>query len=259
MVYQNLLVGRDGAVWRIKLNRPEVRNALNAVLLQELCQVLEEANADSQLRVIILEGAGGHFCAGRDLNEMLAGDSVLELRSSMDMVARVLETMARTGPLIVAKVRGYALAGGFGLVAAADLAVASEDAVFGLPEIHRGLFPMTVMAAIARHLSPKQAVELMFLGGRLGAAEAYRLGLINRVVPSSELDEAVDGLAREIAAKSPAVLRLGKEAFYTMSGMEYFQSLRYLREMITLTALTADAAEGVRAFLERREPQWKGC
>jgi enoyl-CoA hydratase/carnithine racemase len=155
-------------------------------------------------------------------------------------------------------VRGHCLAGGFGLALGCDLVVASEDSWFGTPEVKRGLFPMIIMATIFRNVGRKKGLELILTGERISAREAERLGLINHAVPTAELDAKVAELTTKIASLSPAVLRLGREAFYTMADLEFERALDHLQTMLTLNLATDDALEGVRAFLEKREPVWKG-
>jgi enoyl-CoA hydratase/carnithine racemase len=155
-------------------------------------------------------------------------------------------------------VRGHCLAGGFGLALGCDLVVASDDSSFGTPEVKRGLMPMMIMATIFRNVGRKKGMELLLTGDRISAAEAERLGLVNYAVPADQLDAKVDELVAKIAAMSPAVVRLGREAFYTMSDMGFEQALDYLQTMLTLNLATEDAIEGVRAFLDKRDPVWKG-
>jgi enoyl-CoA hydratase/carnithine racemase len=160
---------------------------------------------------------------------------------------------------VISRVQGYALAGGCGLAVAADLTLAAESAVLGLPEISLGLLPMMVSAPILRAVGSRKVVlDLVLSGRRVRADEALRLGLVSRVVPDAALDGAVDALADHLAGLSPATLRMGKEAVYNMAEMEYQAALRYLREVVVLTSRTEDAREGVRAFFEKRDPVWKG-
>jgi len=172
--------------------------------------------------------------------------------------ADLFRRLNRLGKPVIARVRGHCLAGGFGLAIGCDLVVASDDSSFGTPEVRRGLMPMMIMATIFRNVGRKKGMELLLTGERISAAEAERLGLINYAVPAAELDAKVDELARRVASMSPAVVRLGRDAFYAMSDMSFDQALEYLQAMLTVNLGTEDAAEGVRAFLEKREPVWKG-
>jgi enoyl-CoA hydratase/carnithine racemase len=159
---------------------------------------------------------------------------------------------------VIARVHGYALAGGCGLAAACDLVIAADDAVFGLPEIRLGLLPLMVLAPILRAASPKRVLELVLTGRELPAAEALEIGLVTRVVPRAELDDAVERTARTLAALSPATLALGKEAFYRALDLPHAEGLAQLRDLLTIVARSDDAQEGITAFLEKRPPRWQG-
>ena len=259
MSYETLLVDVKDAVATVTLNRPEVRNALNATLIRELEQGLAELEADPAARVIVLSGAGDKaFCAGADLKGIGDRGTTLQARESFGGLARILEAMARMRTPVIAKVHGFALAGGCGLAAGCDIVVAAEDAVFGLPEIKIGLLPLIVMAPILRSVGRKRGMLMILSGEQISAREAYEMGLVSRLVPRAELSGAVDALARALAGFSPMALGLAKEAAATVGGMEYGASLRYLREMITLVALSDDAREGIKAFFEKRAPNWTG-
>lgn len=244
----------------VMIDREERRNALDGATLRELESAFREAASSRDVRVIVLRGAGDRaFCAGADLNEILGHDTLEEQRGYFDGVARVIRAMHAAGPPVIARVPGFALAGGCGLAVAADFTLAAESAVFGLPEIGIGLLPMLVSAPILRASGSRKAVlDLVLTGRRVPAAEARALGLVTRVVPDDRLDAELEELVSHLAALPPVALRLGKEAIYTMAEMEYDTSLRYLREMIVITAMTEDAREGVQAFLEKRKPEWKG-
>jgi len=257
--YETLLVDVQDGVASVTLNRPEVRNALNATLIRELEQALAKLEADQAARVIVLEGAGDKaFCAGADLKGVGDRGTTLQARESFGGLARILEAMARMKTPVIAKVHGFALAGGCGLAAGCDIVVAADDAVFGLPEIKIGLLPLIVMAPILRSVGRKRGMLMILSGEQISAREAYEMGLVSRLVPRAELSPAVDALARALAGSSPTALGLAKEAAATVAGMEYGASLRYLREMITLVALSDDAREGIKAFFEKRAPNWTG-
>jgi enoyl-CoA hydratase len=244
----------------ICIDREERRNALDRATLDELEAAFSAAGRDDAVRAIVLRGAGERaFCAGADLSELLEHQTIDANRRHFDGVARVMQAMHQAGPPVIARVQGFALAGGCGLAVAADFTLASERAVLGLPEIGIGLLPMVVSAPIYRATGSRKAVlDLVLTGRRVEAKEALALGLVTRVVPEASLDAEVEKLALQLASLSPAVVRLGKEAVYTMCEMEYGTALRYLREMIVLTSLTEDAKEGIRAFFEKRSPQWTG-
>ena len=259
MSYETLLVDTRDGVASVTLNRPEVRNALNAALISELEQVLVSLEADPAARVIVLAGAGDRaFCAGADLKGVGERGTTLQARESFGGLARILEGMARMKTPVIAKVHGFALAGGCGLAVGCDIVVAADDAVFGLPEIKIGLLPFIVMAPILRSAGRKRAMLMILSGEQVSARDAYEMGLVSRLVPRAELSPTVEALARTLAGYSPTALGLAKEAAGTVTGMEYGASLRYLREMITLVALSDDAREGIKAFFEKRTPNWTG-
>lgn len=254
-----LLVEVADGVARVTLNRPEVRNALNGALLRELEATLRRLEDDAAARVIVLRGAGDRaFCAGADLRGVGDRGTPLQARESFGGLARILEHMARMRTPVIAQVHGYALAGGCGLAAGADIVVAADDAVFGLPEIKVGLLPLIVMAPILRAVGRKRGLLMILSGEPVGAREAYEMGLVSRLVPRGDLAGAVDALARTLAGYSPTALGLAKEAAATAPEMEYGAALRYLRELTTLVALSDDAREGIAAFFEKRPPRWTG-
>jgi len=255
-----VLYACDAAIARITLNRPDSRNALSPEMIEGLHAALARARDDAGARVVVLTGAGERaFCAGGDLGGRGFRDQgFLERHHERRGFADLFRALNGLGKPVIARVRGYCLAGGFGLALGCDLVVASEDSQFGTPEVRRGLMPMIIMATIFRNVGRKKGMELLLTGARIDAREAERLGLINHAVPVAELDARVDALAREIASLSPAVIRLGREAFYTMADLEFERALDYLQAMLTMNLGTEDAIEGVRAFLEKREPQWKG-
>lgn len=258
---QNVSVSTSAdGIRTICIEREDRRNALDRTTLEELEAAFDAAGGDPAVRVVVLRGAGERaFCAGADLAEVLEHETIEANRRHFDGVARVITAMHRAGPPVIARVQGFALAGGCGLAVAADFTLAAESAVFGLPEIGIGLLPMVVSAPIYRATGSRKVVlDLVLTGRRVAAAEALSLGLVTRVVPDVELDGELDRLAGTLAALSPAVMKLGKEAVYTMCEMDYTTALRYLREMIVLTALTDDAKEGIRAFFEKRSPRWTG-
>jgi enoyl-CoA hydratase/carnithine racemase len=244
----------------VTIDRESHRNALDRATLDALEAALATAGSDPATRVVVLRGAGTRaFSAGADLKELLAHQTLDERRRHFDGVARVIRAMHGLAVPVIARVQGFALAGGCGLAVAADFTIAAESAVFGLPEIGIGLLPMVVSAPILRATGSRKVVlDLVLSGRRVAADEALRLGLVSRVVPDAALDVEIDALAAHLAALSPAALRLGKEAIYAMAEMEYGAALRYLREMIVLTATTEDAQEGIRAFFEKRDPRWTG-
>lgn len=248
---------RDG-VATLTINRPERRNALSWGVITGLRQAIEDAKADSAVRVLVLTGAGdAAFCAGADLGGM-AGDGHAELHDSRGELARLFQAMWDLGKPTVAKVRGFCLAGGFGLALSCDLVVASDDAKFGTPEVKVGLWPYMITVPLCRSMPPKRALELMMTGRRIDAREADRIGFLNNVVPSEELDGAVDVLTAQLAAASPSVMKLGRDAFYRTWDMAAAEALAVLHPMLTVGTGLEDAEEGITAFMEKRDPEWKG-
>ena len=243
----------------IALNRPDRRNALSGALVEALLATLDAVDADPTVRVVVLTGRGKAFCAGGDLADgMMASEGFLASHRSRGRFADLLLRLPKLRVPVIAAVNGDALGGGLGLAVGCDLVVADPGANFGTPEIAVGLFPMIILAVLQRHVGRKALLELVLTGGRVGAEEARRLGLINHVsAPGAVLDEA-RALAERIAARSPAIAALGKSAFYAASDLDFEAALKYLHTQLTLNLLTEDAAEGVSAFLGRREPQWKG-
>lgn len=248
----------DG-IARVTITREEKRNALTWEAIAALRAVTAQVRAALEARVMVLTGAGDTaFCAGADLGAMAAGDDTdpAAVHAARGELAGLFDDLWALGKPTVARVRGFALAGGFGLACACDLVVAADDAVFGAPEIDVGLWPHMITVPLVRSMAPKRALELMMTGRRVGAIEAERIGFVTRVVPVAELDEAVDALAATLASKSPTALRLGRDAFYATWDMAAAEALAVLHPLLTVTASTDDAAEGLAAFREKRPPRW---
>lgn len=249
----------DGGVARLTINRPDRRNSISFEVMRGLRDRLAEARADDGVRVVVLTGAGDRaFCAGADLTGIADNSGAMAAHDGRGAFADLFRDLWSLGKPTIARVRGYALAGGFGLAMSCDFVIAADDAQFGTPEINVGLWPYMITIPLLRSMPPRLVLELMMTGRRLGADEAAEVGLVNRMVPVDELDAAVNALAGELAEKSPLVLRLGKSSFYRVLDMESDAALDHLQAMLTITTLSDDSAEGVAAFAEKRPPRWTG-
>jgi enoyl-CoA hydratase len=243
----------------VTLNRPTRRNALSPGLVGDLRRAIAEVKRDDTVRVVVLTGAGDQaFCAGGDLAGGMTGGGFLASVAEKGGFAQVVRDLHDLGKPVVAALNGDALGGGVGLLLACDLVIAHDEVRIGLPEIKVGLWPMMVTALLVRHVGRKVAAELMYLGERIPAEEARRLGLVNRVVSRADFPAAVAALADTLAQRSPAVLRLGKEAFHGTADLPLEAALWALRDRLVINTMLEDAAEGVMAFIEKRAPHWKG-
>jgi len=243
----------------VTLNRPEQRNPLSTTTLRELRVAMEAARADDVVRAVVLTGAGDKaFCAGADLSGFRADATEVERHTERVHFVELFLTMERLGKPIVGCVNGHALAGGFGLAMACDLLVAAETATFGTPEINVGLWPMMVMAIIGRNMPRKRATQLYMTGERIDAATALEWGIVNEVVPVADVRGRARELAGTLTRKSPLIMRLGRDAMYRIDSMDLESALRYLQSQLTIVTLSEDSKEGVRAFLEKREPDFQG-
>ena len=259
MAFADVRYEVDGHVARITIDREQRRNALSWSVMTELRGALAEAKGDDAVRVVVLTGAGEKaFCAGADLTGMADGAGFAQLHDDRGELARLFRDLWELGKPTIARVRGFALAGGFGLALACDLVIAAEDAQFGTPEIDVGLWPYMITVPLCRSMPPKKVLELMMTGRRVDAAEAERIGFVNRVVPVAELDAAVDELAATLGSKSPAIMKLGRDSFHAVWDLAAEDALRLLHPMLTVTTQTEDAAEGIAAFSEKRQPRWTG-
>jgi methylglutaconyl-CoA hydratase len=250
-----VVVGRDGAVGTVTLNRPEKRNALDAATVAGLRAAFAELDRDRDVRVILLSGEGKDFCAGADLAELeriAATVDPLENLHDAQALGDLFVRMRRAAKPIVAAVRGSALAGGAGLAGACDIVLASDDAVFGYPEVHLGFVPAMVMALLRRAVGEKVAFELVARGDRITAAEAHRLGLVNRVFPASTFDRQAREYGSDLAHRSASALQLTKRLLYGMDGVSFEEAIARGAEINALARATDDCRTGVRRFLERR-------
>jgi enoyl-CoA hydratase/carnithine racemase len=249
-------VGDDG-VARLTINRPEKRNAMTWDVVAELRRRLGELAVDPRARVVVLTGAGDKaFCAGADLGTM-GGEGTYALHQARGELVGLFTDLWELGKPTIARVRGYALAGGFGLALACDLVVASHDAVFGAPEMNVGLWPYMVTVPMLRSMPAKKALELMMTARQVKADEADRIGFVTRVVPADELDEAVDELAADLTNKSAAIMKTGRDSFYAVLDQSADDALALLHPLLALTNEFEDAKEGRAAFADKRDPIWR--
>jgi len=257
MDYENIIVRiGENYVAEILLNRPDKLNTFNIPLAGELDQALKDLDSEKRVRVVVLKGAGKVFCAGIDVG-FIPNKTTTEYRDWIECMENPLVTISRMSKPVIAQVHGVAAANGAGLMAAADLVIASESARMGLTAINVGLNCIGPVVPVARSVGRKKALELLFFGDLIPAAEALRIGLINRIVPDSELDEATREWAETLAKKSPVALQLAKKAFYSASDLDYGKSFDYMNEPFARLCSTEDAQEGIAAFMEKRKPVWK--
>ncbi len=252
-----LLSTREEHAAVITLNRPERRNALSLGLMRELIACLDSIAANREIRAVILAAAGKVFSSGHDLNEM-RNRSVAEYREIFGVCTELMERVQSIPQPVIAQVQGLATAAGCQLVAACDLAIASEEAAFATPGVRIGLFCTTPMVALTRAIGRKRAFEMLATGEAVDARTAAEWGLINRVVPAAELAGETRRLAARIAETSHLVIGLGKAAFYAQIDLEQPKAYAYAKEVMSMNALAQDAQEGMGAFLEKRAPCWKG-
>ena len=253
----DVTVSDDELVIEATIDRPERRNALGEAVMTGLHDVLEAAD-EGPARVVVLRGSGGTFCSGGDMSEFPIGQGAQDYREGFGALSGLVERLQTTDALTVAAVDGHCLAGGLGLAAACEFVVASERASFGTPEVEIGLFPAQAMAPIMRTVTEKAGLELLFTGKRIDAAEAHRIGLVTEVHTAEAFDEELDALIDTLAANSPVLIAMGKEAYYEQREMEFGSALAYLKEMIALIAMSDETEEGIDAFLTDREPEWRG-
>lgn len=248
----------DG-VATVTLNDPEKRNMLSGAMLTELVAAMEEARDSDRVRAVVLTGAGEKaFCAGADLGGFAADVALIEKHFTSDLFLEFFRLMPRLGKPSICAVNGHCLAGAMGLALSCDLVIAKEGATFGTPEINVGAFPYMIMAIIYRNVPRKKVNEMMLLGERLSAEQAVEFGIANKVVSAAEFEAAVAEWAGKLAAKSPVLMRLGHDAMYRQQDMAVDDALEFLRSQLSLTFSTEDIVEGVTAFFEKREPNWKG-
>lgn len=248
----------SGSRATLTIDDPERRNPISLEIMSGLTAGVERAAADAEVRAIVITGAGNRaFSAGGDLAGGFV-DAPLADHGPRRALADLFRSMRRCGKPIIARVNGHALAGGFGLAAACDIVIAVEDATFGTPEVNVGLWPMMISAVLQRLIPRRIAFELMLTGRRISAEEAMRIGVVSRVVTAAELDAAVTETVARVEALSPAIVEIGKNAFYAVEDMPLDAALDHLHTGLTTIAMTDDAREGITAFGEKRSPTWTG-
>src|SRR5215216_1870060 len=259
IVAEALLYDVKDGVATVTLNRPEQRNALNGELLAALVEAMTRVREDEAVRTVILTGAGDQvFCAGADLGGFAADMPLVQKHFASDLFLEFFRTMPRLGKPTLCAANGHVLAGGLGLALSCDLLIAREGITFGTPEINVGAFPYMIMSIIYRNVPRKKVNEMMLLGEQISAEQAVAYGIANKVVPPKQFHEAVTDWATKLATKSPVLMRLGHDAMYRQQDMALDDALEYLRSQLSLTFSTEDIQEGVAAFFEKREPEWKG-
>ncbi len=252
-----LVIDRVPPVATIRLNRPQQRNALSLALMRALIASFQQLSRDPEIAVLVLSGDGPAFSAGHDLKEMIGGD-LNTYREIFDVCTELMTAIQATPQPVIAQVDGIATAAGCQLVAACDLAIASEQSKFATPGVRIGLFCSTPMVALTRAIGRKRALEMLLTGTPIDAATAAEWGLINRAVPREQLADAVRELACQIAQASPLTVSLGKQAFYTQIDLDQPKAYAYAKEVMSMNAMAADAQEGMCAFLEKRKANWSG-
>jgi enoyl-CoA hydratase len=255
----NVLYDFAGGVATIALDQPETRNALSDEVLDDLIEAFEIARDDDGVRCVVLTSTHEKvFSAGGSLDQFAAEVPLVHKHFGTERFPRLFRTIMQLGKPTICAANGHVLAGALGVALACDLIVAREGATFGTPEINVGVFPFMIMALIYRNVPRKKTNELLLLGERISAEEAREAGIVNRVASAEEFDVVVEEWATRLASKSPVLMRLGKQAMYRQLDMPFEEALDFLRSQLSLALTTEDLQEGVKAFFEKREPQWSG-
>jgi enoyl-CoA hydratase/carnithine racemase len=249
----------DTGVATIALDHPETRNALSDEVLDDLLAAFTAARDDDAVRCVVLTSTHEKvFSSGGNLAGFAEQVPLVHKHFATERFPKLFQLIGDLGKPSICAANGHVLAGGLGLALACDLIIAHERATFGTPEINVGVFPFMIMALIYRNIGRKKTNELLLLGERIDAAEAERIGIVNKVVPAEEFETAVDAWAVKLAGKSPVLMRLGKDAMYRQQDLPFVAALELLHHNLTLAFATEDIQEGVAAFFEKREPEWKG-
>jgi enoyl-CoA hydratase len=260
VAYETLLYDVAGnGVATITLNQPDTRNALSNDVLAELIAAFEAARDDDKVRCVVLTSSHDRvFSSGANLGGFAGDVPLIHKHFGADRFVKLFRLIGELGKPSICAANGHVLAGALGIALACDLMIAKDGAEFGTPEINVGAFPFMIMALIYRNVPRKRTNELLLLGERITAHEAKDAGIVNKVVAPDEFQAAVDDWATKLAAKSPVAMRLGKDAIFRQQDMVLIDALEYLRAQLSLALSTEDIVEGVTAFFEKREPQWKG-
>lgn len=258
-VSELLILRRDeNGISNLTINRPKYYNSLTIECMESFVEELEDVALDPSVKVVVVSGAGKGFCAGHDMRSLRANPGKSYYEKTFAASSKLMMTIVHLPKPVIAKVHGVATAAGCQLVASCDLALADEHARFATPGVNIGLFCSTPMVSLSRNVPRKQALEMLLTGDFISAERAYEIGLINRVVPFEELDGSVNELALKIASKSPLTLKIGKKAFYDQLDMNMADAYKYCAEVMVENMMARDAEEGIDAFLEKRDPVWRG-
>ena len=257
MSFQTILLEEKNQMGILTLNRPEKYNTFTTQMAEELNTALDHLEQKGDVRVAIIRGAGKAFSTGIDIDEF-RGKTPSEYKAWIALMNRMHQTIASMGKPVIAMVHGYAVANGAGLVAAADFAIAAEGTIIGTTAINVGLLCSGPIIPMSLSLGKKKTLEMLLSGDMIDAREAERWGLVNKVVPSDRLEEETHGFAQKLIAKSPLALKLGKRFYYQMTDMPFLKRLDLATEVVAHLCKSEDAREGIQAFLEKRQPVWKG-
>jgi enoyl-CoA hydratase/carnithine racemase len=259
-----VLVELKDSIFYLTINRPEFRNAMNLDVMELLGQGMDIAQDNATVRVVVLQGSGDKaFCAGADLGsssmmEFTSESNMIQQHEAKGKLPELFKKMWTLSKPVVAKVNGYAVAGGFGLALACDFIVASENSIFGATEINVGLWPFMISVPILRAIPPKIALELMMTGRRIDASEAYRIGFINRLCKSEQIDQTLSEFVSFFVNGPPIAIKLGKQSFYAVENMDSDSALLLLQSALSVLSYSNDAKEGIEAFRDKRKPNFKG-
>ena len=256
---QNPLLRSDkNGITTLTLNKPDTRNALSAELIARLQAEFRNIAGNTNIRVVVLSANGPVFCSGHDLNEIQQKQNRIAYEELFTECSKLMLMITKLPQPVIARVQGTATAAGCQLVATCDLAVASEKATFATPGVNIGLFCSTPMVALSRNIGRKQAMEMLLMGETIDATKALNIGLINKTSPEKELDEIIDNWCSNLNSKSPLTIEIGKEAFYQQIDLPLEEAYDFASDVMVKNMMTTDAAEGIDAFLEKRQPLWKG-